>query len=142
VSIYASTLILSDEEHEEDCPAARPGRRTRKGKWIAPTCLCGTGSPLVYQRSHVLPSDEDERGGSFDFAEIPGFITRENRELCGPDDECPKPESVCCDRVWPWLRVGMGDEVTHLTQVWDRRQVEVVRDYLTRWLECAGRDVS
>jgi hypothetical protein len=58
------------------------------------TCLCG---PIAYRGSHIVPSEQDERGGSLTMATIAGFITRDGRDD-GPEDE---------DAVWPFLRVSL-----------------------------------
>lgn len=101
------------------------------------TCSCG-GPPLLYRGSHVLPDDADLRGGSFDLAEIPGFIQRVGRPTVCDEETCEKPGTVCCDQVWPWLRVSIGPE----TVVLDRRQVARVHEYLGGWLERCPDEVT
>ena len=54
------------------------------------------GPPWVYQGSHILPDEDDPRGGSIGLALIPGHITRDGRDD-QPDDAVP----------WPWLRVSI-----------------------------------
>lgn len=86
-------------------------------------------APLLYRRSHVLPSLDDPRGGVFDLAYIPGFITRGGRDDGPKDDE----------DVWPFLRVslrGAADEPD--TIVLDVNQVRELRDELNGWLRKAG----
>lgn len=92
--------------------------------------------PIVYEGSHILPSNDDRRGGSVYVCGIPDHITRDGR-----DDA---PEGALKD----WLRLSVhnvdsteqyegkpyvkaGDAAVVLT----RRQVERVRDTLTGWLE-------
>jgi hypothetical protein len=135
VSIYGSTLAFSDSDHEDGCEfyvETSPGILDYSGR----PCSCGTPSaPIVYEGSHVLPSDTDRRGGDLNFAVIPDFIERDGRED-GPHD---------------WLRVGMVSVDSTLIYegkpyqpggravvVLDRRQVEEMRDYLTSWLEREG----
>lgn len=97
-------------------------------------------APIVYEGSHVLPSDGDRRGGSVEVAAIPNHIERPDRpEL---------PEGALKD----WLRLAVrsvdseswcqgewrsgpyvegGDATVLLT----RRQVTRLRDTLTSWLD-------
>lgn len=49
VSVWATTLVIDDGEPEE-----------------------GDLAPIVYQGSHVLPADTDERGGGVEIAHVPG----------------------------------------------------------------------
>lgn len=125
MSIYASSFELSDEGDEEG----------RNGP-----------APLVYRRSHLLPSLDDPRGGSLDLANIPGFITQDGRCAhgwlnhdpleCENEDELPM--------VWPFLRMsltpvqaGVRVDYPEDTVVLDRSQVEALRDHLTEWLDRA-----
>lgn len=78
-------------------------------------------SPIYYQGSHILPTDEDRRDGSVDVAAIPGFIQRDGRDLDDEDGET----------VWPWLRLS----VNHETVVLDRKQVVGLHNTLTEWLK-------
>jgi len=94
-------------------------------------------APIVYEGSHILPSNEDRRGGSVEVAAIPNHIERHDRpEL---------PDGALKD----WLRLGVtskdgseqredgrpyqegGDAMVIL----HRRHVERLRDCLTNWLE-------
>ncbi len=93
-------------------------------------------APIVYQGSHVLPSDDDARDGSLLLCQIPGFISRTDRVLCGDDEQCGKPDSVCCDRVWPYLRLSLHAE-GDATVVLDHAQVQQIHAYLGRWLDHA-----
>jgi hypothetical protein len=62
----------------------------------------GIGQPWLYLGSHVLPAEEDPRGGTIGLALIPSHITRGGRDD-QPDDGAP----------WPWLRLSLdvvGDD--------------------------------
>lgn len=104
-------------------------RHYRRGREIACTCRCG---PIVYQGSHVLPSNEDPRGGFVSVCSIGGFIDRSPERPPLSDDTFP---------YWPWLRLTVGDrdsDVDPVTLVLDRGQAEQWRDALTFWLDrCA-----
>lgn len=132
MSIYG-TWLMFDTDHEDDCAV-----------WVkeddcwhigdAP-CDCGTpNAPIIYEGSHVLPSDDDRRGGWLEVGAIPGFITRDGR-----DDG---------NGLWDWLRIGIGAlpsleqyqgkpymAAGQATVVLTRRQVQQLRDTLTSWLE-------
>lgn len=90
---------------------------------------------MVYRKSHVLPSLDDPRGGMLDLAYIPGFITRDGRDVDGELD--PQCEN---EGVWPFLRMSLRpDQPAQLdypedTVVLDRDQVAALRDELTDWL--------
>lgn len=79
--------------------------------------------PYVYQRSHILPSEDDVRGGDVQLAEVPSHITRDGR-----DDQ---PED---GRPWPWLRVSVGQE----DAVLHARQVRQAWESMGAWLEQVG----
>ncbi|MBW0088274.1 hypothetical protein I4I73_03465 [Pseudonocardia sp. KRD-184] len=95
-------------------------------------------APLIYRQSHVLPTVDDPRGGTLDLAYIPGFITRDGRDVDGElDPDCEN------DGVWPFLRVSLRAEQglamveagePEDTVVLDRDQVATLRDELTDWL--------
>lgn len=120
MSIYG-TLLSFDDEHPDEC-----------GIWVeatdgsyndAGTCTCGRpDSPLIYQGSHVLPSDTDPRGGNLEFAEIGGWITRDARDN-GPNE----------DKPWPYLRFSAGPAPDSI--VLTRDQVVQVYEGLGYWLE-------
>jgi len=142
MSIYGSTWDTDADDHEQDCArwveCSCPDSRTAHGRWMGGndgrhwrydgnlpcSCLCG---PIVYQGSHILPSDEDRRGGSFGFGEIAGFITRDGRDD-GPEDE---------DQPWPYLRVTMHTEDIDEPQdvVLDGPLIESLTDYLVAFRE-------
>lgn len=132
MSIYA-TVIAFDALHEPGCPGENQ-RRTRKGVLLSGECRCGKDAPLVYQGSHILPSDDDPRDGTLLLCQIPGFISRGDRVLCGDDDKCGKPGNVCCDVVWPWLRLTAATSQADVALVLDRSQVAVIHEYLGEWL--------
>lgn len=101
MSIYASALVFED----------------------------GNG-PLLYQGSHVMPSDNDPRGGEWmlggdvEFAEIPGYVEHDGPTLC--------PDPMACDGtcVYPWLRLSVGGQSVVLTV----GQVREIHEYTGRWL--------
>jgi hypothetical protein len=77
----------------------------------------------VYQGSHVLPAESDERGGWVDIALIPSHITRDGRDD-QPEDEAP----------WPYLRLGVNEQTVILT----RRNVQEIHESLSWWLSHTG----
>jgi hypothetical protein len=139
VSIYGTFFCLDGEgdEHSRDCEKyieTAPDCFEQSGK----LCSCGAwrNQPIVYEGSHVLPSDDDRRGGTIELAEIPQHIAREGRN--------DAPEGALKD----WLRLGVwsgesteqhngapyvaaGDATVILT----REHVTELRDALTGWLE-------
>jgi hypothetical protein len=85
-------------------------------------------SPIVYRGSHLWPDDQD-RGGHFSLAEIPGYVTHHGRAL---DEDG--------EQVWPWLRVsliGAAEDEDYDTVLLDIGQVRQLRDELIRWLDRA-----
>jgi hypothetical protein len=134
VSIYATWLTIEDER-----------------QWMASMSAAGINAgvirdgdpmpedfdaPIVYQGSHVLPSDTARRGGGIDVAAIPDHITRDGR-----DDA---PEGALKD----WLRLSVDSEDSderydgrvyvpggRAVVVLTRPQVERLRDTLTEWLD-------
>ncbi len=113
MSIYCSFGMFGDDDGGDDYPP-----------------------PLIYRESHVLPSSDDPRGGTLDLAYIPGFITRDGRDIDGElDPDCEN------EGVWPFLRVSLCPGVTAATVdypqdtvVLDRDQVAALRDELSDWL--------
>lgn len=97
MSIYGSIFSIEDERQwiESLQSSGIDAGVIRDGE-PAPEDL---DAPIIYQGSHILPSENDKRGGSIDLALIPSHITREGRGD-GPEDEIP----------WPYLRVGMHNE--------------------------------
>jgi hypothetical protein len=105
----------------------------------------GWPAPLIYRQSHILPSDDDPRGGSLDLGSIPRWITRDGRCVLGRDAQTcctnssdrniPSCEEEGGGPNWPWLRVSLRPtEPGEDTVVLDRGQVEKLRDELTWWL--------
>jgi hypothetical protein len=120
MSIY-STIFDIGGEHSPRC--ARMEKLKSKVYRVddSKQCTCGA-SPIVYQGSHILPSNRDERGGCVMLAGIRGHITRNGKDD-GPENE------------WhPWLRLSvfdLGSDSVLLT----RKQAEKLRRVLTEWLE-------
>lgn len=81
------------------------------------------GAPWIYQGSHILPADDDPRGGSIGLAVIPSHITRDGR-----DDQ---PEN---GRRWPWLRLSLDVPGDDPTVILNPDQVRHLRDQLDTWL--------
>lgn len=84
------------------------------------------GPPWVYQGSHILPSEDDPRGGTIDLAHIPSHITRDGR-----DDQ---PED---DKPWPWLRLGVVEDGVVIDVVINPAQARHLADQLTGWADWA-----
>jgi hypothetical protein len=88
---------------------------------------CGN-SPILYRGSHILPADNNKRGGHFGIAAIPGHIYQGSRKAIS-DDMQP---------YWPWLRVSLNETVNDCHDViLTRRQVAELRDALNEWLVLA-----
>lgn len=109
MSIYCSFGFFSDDP--EDHPA-----------------------PIIYQGSHVLPSDDDPRGGSIDLGLIPSFISRDGYDEAKEDEE-PRP----------WLRVSLrADPSTYGgyedTVILDASQVRSLIQELGSWFKPPGPD--
>lgn len=128
MSIYSSWQGLS-MDHEDDC-----------GIWVElepdcfemgdeAGCTCGLPrAPLVYQGSHVLPSDDDQRCGGVEIASIPDHIERPDRPEV--PEGTPKP----------WLRLSVHGREADATVVLTRRHVEILREEFSLWLEYMGDD--
>jgi hypothetical protein len=89
-------------------------------------------APIIYEGSHVLPSDTDRRGGCVEVAAIPNHITRDGR-----DDAT---EGSLKD----WLRLSVQSvesedpgafSAADATVVLTRNQVERLNETLTGWLD-------
>lgn len=143
MSIYASAWGTDAEDHADDCGRWVPVERGHEPEhvslayWADGTvsyaddsrpCTCQAG-PIVYRASHILPSDTDERHGSVDFAEIPGWINGRGRPPVDPDETW--------DRIWPWLRLWVDTGGDGAVVLLDRRQVEQMHIYLGQWLDRA-----
>jgi hypothetical protein len=115
MSIYASTFELSDDQ---DAPGEPNGL-----------------APIVYQGSHILPSNQDPRAGRLDLAAIPGHIERTGRPALhdGETEDWP---------YHPWLRMGAESTDPELPDkqrryvdfLLDREQVDALHTYLGQWL--------
>lgn len=81
--------------------------------------------PYEYRGSHILPAEDDARGGCVQLAEIPSHITRNGRDD-QPEDGAP----------WPWLRLS----VNQADAVLSRGQVREMHEVLGAWLEQTGDD--
>lgn len=146
MSIYGS-LAAPDDDHLEECakwvrqvdgePSIEVpegeishGMITGSGTYgfdYSKECTCGRpDTPLKYQGSHVLPSDEDERGGWVDIACILGHVRYYRDNPNAPVNEEPE-----WPNVEPFLRFGVNDEKVVLTE----RNVQMVYDSLGEWLE-------
>jgi hypothetical protein len=138
MSIYATWLSLSADDHEDGCAVYvedPPGSHCFE--FSGKPCDCGTPrAPLVYEGSHVLPSNADRRGGCIDVAGIPDFIERDGRD------------DAKGSGLKDWLRLSVMNEESTLQYegksyvrggdaavVLDRRGVEELRDTLTAWLD-------
>jgi hypothetical protein len=70
----------------------------------------GGQAPLIYLKSHVLPTLRDPRGGSFDLATIPPWI-KDGDGKCLAGKVCDGAAG-CCESHdefvnWPFLRVSV-----------------------------------
>lgn len=84
------------------------------------------GPPWIYKGSHILPADDDPRGGEISLALIPSHITRDGR------DDAPEN-----GRPWPWLRLYVdlpGDDPTILI---NPQQARHLAQQLTDWADSA-----
>lgn len=100
MSIYASISGLSDDDE--------------------------AGPPWTYQGSHILPTEEDTRGGSVGLAFIPGHITRDGR-----DDQ---PDN---SRPWPWLRLSVDTRPEDPAVILNPTQARHLAEQLTAWADQA-----
>ena len=134
MSIYG-TILLLDDEHTEDCAIwveAEDGIVEPDGE-----CSCGLPWwPLVYEGSHVLPSDEDSpRGGWVEMACIPDHVHRDGRD----DAVAREGERK------PWLRLSVGEEgggdaTVIVTEDQARRMMLALDDWLRERYEGEGGD--
>ena len=128
MSHYATTVSLDGEEHDDGCPGGNPGRRTRGGRQVNPTCRCGYGAPIAYRGSHVLPADDDDRVGYLSLSHIPSWVRDGGRVI--PDD----------GRVWPWMRLTVADDLDEgKSVVLDVRQVERIHAAMGEWMARVDR---
>lgn len=92
-------------------------------------------APIIYQGSHVMPDEADERGGSVHLASIPAHVRYWQENPDAPTETEPEEGHE------PFLRLdiqahentyyGGGDATVILT----KRQATRLRDNLTWWLE-------
>lgn len=122
MSIYGTILSL-DDDHEPDCEiwAEVDGIFEPAGE-----CSCQLPWwPLVYEGSHVLPSDEDSpRGGWVEMACIPDHVHRDGRD-----------DAVAREGRKPWLRLsvgedGGGDATVLVTEAQARRMWQALGEWL------------
>lgn len=83
------------------------------------------GEPWLYRGSHILPAEDDPRGGEIGLALIPSHITRDGR-----DDQ---PEE---GRPHPWLRVSPDDEADGAVLI-NPEQARYLAKQLTEWADHA-----
>lgn len=137
MSIYATWLSISGDDHEEGCAIYREVERG-VFELSGDACDCGLPrAPIIYKGSHVLPSNDDARGGSLDVAGIPEHVRRDGRS--------DAPEGALKD----WVRLSVYEDretpergVGVATVVLTREQVERLRGTLTAWLERGTEGVS
>ena len=124
MSIYASLDAPDELHHDAGCDAWEDLGEGVRVLTVLPQpirpCSCTRALvPLIYQGSHVLPSDADARGGNVDLSSISGHIRREGRE--------PPPND---DQPYPYLRVGVNQARVVLT----RDQAALMHRSLGKWL--------
>ncbi len=113
MSIYCSIFEIG-WAHKRGCPGYFAG--------TAP-CTCRS-SPLIYQGSHVLPSDRDKRAGEVGFSAIRGHVTKRGRKKLKSEDS------------WhPWIRFHLDTKEVRGSVVLTKKQVEKLRDALTKYLD-------
>ncbi len=136
MSIYGTFFSL-DCEHAEECAFWVEASDGVFEPGDPADCTCDLrDAPLVYEGSHVLPSDQDRCGGEVELATIPDHIIR--------DDRPELPDGTLKD----WLRLGVGSLDSTFrhegkpyvaggdaTVILTRPHVERLRDALTEWLE-------
>lgn len=89
------------------------------------------GQPWRYLGSHILPAEEDPRGGSIGLALIPSHITRDGRDG-QPEDGAP----------WPWLRLSLDgcdhNRVLDPTLILNPVQARRLAEQLSAWADSVG----
>lgn len=129
MSIYGSLEAPCDDLHDDDC--ARWEKHGNVWEISDRPCDCGQpDAPLVYQGSHILPEETDERGGYVDIAMISPHVRfwRDN-----PDAPTSWEPDIDTAPAEPFLRFGVNESTVVLT----RRNVEMVHASLTEWLRLA-----
>jgi hypothetical protein len=124
MSIYCSIFDFGSE-HKPRCRRVIKIGRGYIERNDALECTCGN-CPIIYQGSHVLPSNKDERGGEFGISAIPDHITRNGRRGNPKDGEW-----------YPWLRVHL-DGGGRDTVILNKKQVVELRDALNEWIARAA----
>jgi hypothetical protein len=84
------------------------------------------GPPWIYQGSHILPADDDRRGGAVGLALIPSHITRNGRDD-QPEDGTP----------WPWLRLSIDVDAIDPAVLLTPAQARHLAGLLTDWADDA-----
>ena len=84
------------------------------------------GPPWIYQGSHILAAEEDQRGGAVGLALVPSHITRDGRDD-QPADETP----------WPWLRLSIDTDDGHAATLLNPGQARHLATQLTDWADDA-----
>lgn len=87
------------------------------------------GAPWIYQGSHILPAEDDPRGGNIGLALIPSHITRDGRDD-QPEDGTP----------WPWLRLSVYTDNDDPTVILSPAQARHLAERLNRWADSASSD--
>lgn len=128
MSIFASLAAPDDDTHTDEC--ARWDKHVDEDgeTWEISDRPCNCGqpdAPLVYQGSHVFPSESDPRGGYVDLALIPAHIRFWRDHPNAPVNEEPDGPPA------PFLRFGVNGATVILTQ----RNVEQIHGELSYWLE-------
>lgn len=132
MSIFASLAAPNCDHRFDDLPMCARYVESPPGsgcyEFGDKPCDCGLpDAPLRYQGSHILPSDDDERGGEFDLALIPGHIERLPDRPALNDGYGPP---------WPYLRFGLSDaDGGDATVILRPAQARQIRDTLTAWLD-------
>ena len=125
MSIYCTILSIEDERQvERDLKAAGIGYfHITDGKEVEDLNQLpqdNLDAPIIYQGSHILPSDKDPRGGRVALAAIPDHITRNGR------DDAPEGSRK------PWLRLGVNGQTVVLTEHQARRLHNSIRRWLAK----------
>jgi len=133
MSIYVTTISIDSVDHADGCTRLKliAGFENTYEDDPDQPCSCNAG-PLIYEASHILPTPDGKRGGCFDLAAIPGFISMPGRPAIGTlDDDRP---------YWPWLRVGVkvAARASWSAVVLTRLQVAEVYAELGEWLAATG----
>lgn len=116
------TIYEAPADHTDTCAVwVEVAERTRE-RVRNQACTCGCpAAPIIYRGSHILPSEDSQRGGHVSLAEVPGRITRDGRDD-GPDDRYG---------VWPWLRLSVGQEDAVLDEQLAGSLYRALGDWLT-----------